>query len=164
MTLPPGGPTSGPPTSADGRFYWDGYRWIPVGSPVVAGPDPYLMAARKNPALHVLMSFFIPGLGTLAAGRTRRGATVMCLWAGGLVAYFTVFFVFFANAFHTVTPENLNDPNAIINNTSSTFNNVGTLFILVPIFILFEFAVWVFGMIDAHQSAQRWNAEHGIPY
>jgi hypothetical protein len=33
-------------------------------------------------------------------------------------------------------------------------------FLLVP--LLFAFGIWVWGMVDAYQGAQRWNRRHGI--
>jgi hypothetical protein len=35
-----------------------------------------------------------------------------------------------------------------------------TFFLLVP--LLIASVIWVWGMVDAYQGAQRWNHRHGI--
>jgi TM2 domain-containing membrane protein YozV len=88
--------------------------------------QPYGMApgqqavAPKNPAISLLISFFIPGLGSLINGNTQTGVIILALWVVGIVL---------------------------------TFFIIGFFVVL---------GAWIWGMIDAYQSAQRWNAQHGI--
>lgn len=137
-----------------GQGYWDGSRWTqvlpaapppgatrplpttPYDAPVAQGApyapypppaSPYgagyaapYAVAPKNPALMVLASFFLPGLGSMLNGDTRRGVLI-------LVGYL-----------------------------------VSCLLTLVLIGLVGVFGFWVWGMVDAYQGAQRWNARHGI--
>jgi len=79
-----------------------------------------MMIVPKNPALGVILSFFIPGLGSIVNGSVGRGVIIM-------VCYF-----------------------------------VAVLFILLLIGIPFAIGLWIWGMVDGYQSAQRWNQAHGI--
>lgn len=54
----------------------------------VYGPSSHMAVAPKNPAIALLASFFIPGLGTLMNGETGKGA-------GILVGYFVSFLLAF---------------------------------------------------------------------
>lgn len=135
-----------------GQGYWDGTRWTqtlpaapsptspvpttpydaptgpvpgaasypPPSSPYGAGyPAPYAVAP-KNPAVMVIASFFVPGLGSMLNGDTGRGILI-------LVGYVLSWVL--------------------------TIVLVGFIGLL---------AFWVWGMVDAYQGAQRWNARHGI--
>ncbi len=85
------------------------------------GQVPGQMAvAPKNPAISLLISFFVPGLGSLINGNTQTGVIILALWVVGIVL---------------------------------TFFIIGFFVVL---------GAWIWGMIDAYQSAQRWNAQHGI--
>ncbi|GAA1882229.1 hypothetical protein GCM10009814_10390 [Lapillicoccus jejuensis] len=68
----------------------------------------------------LLASFFLPGLGSMLNGDTRRGVLI-------LVSYL-----------------------------------LSCVLTLVVIGIVGVFGFWVWGMVDAYQGAQRWNARHGI--
>jgi TM2 domain-containing membrane protein YozV len=90
---------------------------------VPAGRYPYPMAthvAAKSPAVALLVSFFIPGVGSVMNGEVGKGI-------GILVGY--VFSLLLA---------------------------------LVFIGIIGVFGFWIWGMVDAYQGAQKWNARHGI--
>ena len=104
--------------------YWDGETWTahhaPLPAPYGHPPVGYHAVAPKNPAISLLASCFIPGLGTLLNGETGKGI-------GILVGYF-----------------------------------VAILFSMVLIGIPFVIALWVWGMVDGYQGAQKWNARHGI--
>jgi TM2 domain-containing membrane protein YozV len=104
--------------------YWDGETWTahhaPAVTPYGGPPAGYHTVAPKNPALMLLASFFIPGLGTLLNGETGKGI-------GILVGYF-----------------------------------VAILLSIVLIGIPFVIGFWIWGMVDAYQGAQKWNAAHGI--
>ena len=43
------------------------------------------MIAAKNPAVGVILSFFIPGLGTIVNGDTARGAIILGLYVFGWI-------------------------------------------------------------------------------
>src|SRR5579875_3452659 len=81
---------------------------------------PQAAVAPKNPAISLLLSFFIPGLGSMVNGRVNVGVIILVSYIVGLAL---------------------------------------TLFI-IGIFI--AFGVWIWGMIDAYQSAVAWNRAHGI--
>jgi len=140
--------------------------------------SPLLAAQRKSPGLHVLASFFIPGLGSILAGRAKRGGILLGLWAGFIVVYFVIFAVFIssaAGALHDLNTSNIfnNDFNSFNNNFNNNFSNAlnatgsvaatGVPFLLlIPILVIVELGLWIFGMIDAHSAATQWNREHGI--
>ena len=55
------------------------------------------ITSRRNPALSVILSFFIPGLGTMVSGDIRKGLIILGLYVLCLVlaVLASVFFVFF---------------------------------------------------------------------
>ncbi len=78
------------------------------------------MVAPKSPALSVLLSVFIPGLGSMINDRVGTGVTILILNLAGIV--------------------------------------LSLALIGIPLAI----ATWIWGLVDAYQSAQRWNQAHGI--
>ena len=78
------------------------------------------VVAPKNAALCVILSFFIPGLGSIVAGNTGTGVVILVLDA---VAWVLSIFL---------------------------------------IGIPFAIGIWIWGMVDAYKSAQKWNAAHGV--
>lgn len=90
--------------------YGQQYGMQPYGPPV----------ARKEPALSLLASFFLPGLGTILNGETGKGVGLL---VGSFFAAMSM---------------------AII---------IG--FVIYPI-------LWIWGMVDAYQGAQKFNARHGM--
>jgi TM2 domain-containing membrane protein YozV len=89
--------------------------WQQPGAPVaVAAVQP------KSPALCLLVSFFIPGVGSIIAGNTNTGVLILILY---IVSWVLTIFL------------------------------IGILGVI---------GFWVWGLIDAYQSAQKWNAAHGI--
>lgn len=117
------------PQGDGSQRYWSGTEWTDHHAPAPA-PSAVVPAgmyaggvgqvAPKNPALSLLGSFFIPGLGQLMNGDTTKGILM---------------FVGYALSF---------------------------LLMLVLIGFLTAPAIWIWGMIDAYQSAQRWNLQRGI--
>jgi TM2 domain-containing membrane protein YozV len=88
---------------------------------VVSTSQPGLMVvAPKNPAISLIVSFFIPGVGSMINGDSGIGVAILLLWLAGL--------------------------------------GLSVFLIGVPLAI----GAWIWGMIDAYQGAQRWNARHGI--
>lgn len=115
--------------------YWDGTQWASApsagpgyppgpsafpGGPIGTVPTPYGAVQPKNPAISLIVSFFLPGVGSMINGDTSRGVII-------LVSYI-----------------------------------VGLILTIVLIGFVIAFGVWIWGMVDAYQGAQRWNAAHGI--
>ena len=94
-----------------------GYGPPPYGyQPPCYGPP----VLPKNPALSVLVSVFVPGVGSMINGDVEKGV-------GILVGYV-----------------------------------ISAVFSVVLIGLPFLIGFWLWGVIDAYQGAQRWNARHGI--
>ena len=119
------------PTETNLLRYWNGAAWTSYtqqragnpGGPVYppgSYPQPVQAVAAKSPAVSVLVSLFIPGVGSIINGNVGTGIAILALW---LISFPLMFFV------------------------------VG--FVTVSV-------AFVWGLIDAYQSAQRWNARHGI--
>jgi TM2 domain-containing membrane protein YozV len=79
-----------------------------------------MVVAPKNPAVSLIVSFFIPGVGSMINGDIGTGVAILVLYIVGI--------------------------------------GLAVFLIGIPIMI----AAWIWGMIDAYQGAQRWNARHGI--
>ena len=83
--------------SPDGKWRWDGRQWMP--NPPVLPPGGYLVqpqpggmvVAPKNPAVSLIVSFFIPGVGSLMNGDVTTGVAILVLFVVGIVT--SVFFV-----------------------------------------------------------------------
>lgn len=100
-----------------------GFPPPPGYPPHVAGMPPghgYPVVAPKNPAVSLIISFFLPGVGSMVNGEAAKGVFILL---GYLFSYLLMFVL------------------------------IG--FLTAPIF-------WIWGMIDAYQGAQSWNARHGI--
>lgn len=90
------------------RRYWDGSQWTHATStpprtyaptpPLVTGqvvpysgesppytPPPAVPLARKEPAIALLVSFFIPGVGSMMNGDVGAGVGFLLLYGFGLV-------------------------------------------------------------------------------
>ena len=129
--IPPPAALPPPQVSPDGRFWWNGSTWVPFGGQVGATP----MIAPKQPIVHLLASIFIPGLGTILAGRKRRGALILC---GFFLSYLGTAALLFVGSF---------------------LFHAAWLFMLGWLVV---FSVWIFAIVDAYRSAQAWNRERGI--
>jgi TM2 domain-containing membrane protein YozV len=92
-------------------------QWEPLPQPGMAYQP---MVAPKSPALSVLLSVFIPGLGSMINDRVGTGVTILILNLAGIV--------------------------------------LSLALIGIPLAI----GTWIWGLVDAYQSAQRWNQAHGI--
>ncbi|MEO8745047.1 MAG: hypothetical protein ABI334_09470 [Candidatus Dormiibacterota bacterium] len=121
---PPQGPVQ---VSPDGRWRWDGRQWVPnapmavVGQGYMAPSAPGAMVvAPKNPAVSLIVSFFLPGVGSMINGDVGVGVAILVLY---LIGWALAIFL-----------------------------------IGIPLAI----GAWIWGMVDAYQGAQRWNARHGI--
>jgi hypothetical protein len=136
--------------SPDGRYWWNGYQWVPVVSP---------WAMRKNPAPYVIASLFLPGLGSLLLGRIRNGLALMGATIGCWVAWMI--------AFVTLIPS-LPAPTRCSSETCSGvyYAQVSfphSLFVVMTIFWPIGMAAWVLGIVDALRGTHAWNREHGLP-
>jgi TM2 domain-containing membrane protein YozV len=84
--------------SPDGRWRWDGRQWIPnlpmlpmtPGYAVPVGQRGAMMIAPKNPAVSLIVSFFIPGVGSMINGDVGTGIAILGLY---ILGWFTVFFL-----------------------------------------------------------------------
>lgn len=69
---------------------------VPLAQPPQVQQAPPSQVAQqvilpKNPALGVILSFFIPGLGSIVNGSTGRGVTILGLYLlGWLLAFFLI--------------------------------------------------------------------------
>jgi len=79
-----------------------------------------MTVAPKNPALSVLLSVFIPGLGSMVNDNAGVGVAILIL------------------------------------------NIIGWILAIVLIGIPIAIGTWIWGLVDAYRSAQRWNQAHGI--
>lgn len=84
------------------------------------GVVPAVQVAPKNPAIALLASFFVPGLGSLLNGDVAKA---IAIFVGYVISW-------------------------------------ALTLILIGFVGLFGF--WIWGMVDAYQGAQRWNARRGI--
>ena len=93
-------------------------EWAPLP---LYGHDMHAMTvAPKSPAVSVLLSIFIPGLGSMVNDNVSVGVAILVLNIIGWV--------------------------------------LAVFLIGVPLMI----GTWIWGLVDAYQSAQRWNRAHGI--
>jgi TM2 domain-containing membrane protein YozV len=114
--------------SPDGKWWWDGRQWLPnaptpQATPaymVATGQPGMMVVAPKNPAVSLIVSFFLPGVGSMINGDVGTGVAILLLY---IVGWATTIFL------------------------------VGFLLLI---------GAWIWGMVDAYQGAQRWNARHGI--
>jgi TM2 domain-containing membrane protein YozV len=93
-----------------------------VGADSAAGSaqTAQLQVVPKNPAVALIVSVFLPGVGSMISGQSAVGAAILAAYLLGWVL---------------------------------TLVLVG--FLIVPV-------AWVFGLVHAYQSAQRWNRDHGF--
>ena len=125
---------SGRQVSPDGLWVWNGTAWVanpaaPRAMQVQYSPMAYPTAggyvvAPKNPAVSLIVSFFLPGVGSMINGDVGIGVTILLLWLLAIGLDVTV---------------------------------IG-LILGVPLGI----AMFIWGLVDAYQGAQRWNKRHGI--
>ena len=79
--------------SPDGRWRWDGRQWVPntptvamtPGYAVPVGQPGAMMVAPKNPAVSLIVSFFIPGVGSMINGDVGTGIAILILYIVGWV-------------------------------------------------------------------------------
>jgi TM2 domain-containing membrane protein YozV len=83
--------------SEDGRWRWDGTQWVPntalapsAGGYVVAPPAGTIAIAPKNPAVSLLISFFLPGVGSMVNGDVGTGIAILILYIVGWALAFVL--------------------------------------------------------------------------
>ncbi len=94
--------------SPDGLWAWNGTAWIPnpkapsrlpavYSAPVPQSYTPMAYptaggyaVAPKSPAVSLIVSFFIPGVGSLVNGDTGIGITILLLWLVAIALDITV--------------------------------------------------------------------------
>ena len=90
-------PGEGPgQVSPDGLWRWDGQQWVPTaatqpvtpGYIVPAGQPGAMTVAPKNPAISLIVSFFIPGVGSMINGDTGTGVAILVLFVVGVFGSF----------------------------------------------------------------------------
>ncbi len=91
--------------------------WAPPGA---QSQQPQPAVGRKSPAVGVLLSFFVPGLGSMVSGNVGIGVTILIL------------------------------------------NIVGWVLVIALIGIPIALGSWIWGMVDAYLSAQKWNKVHDL--
>jgi TM2 domain-containing membrane protein YozV len=94
------------------------HEWAPL--PLYEQEMYTMTVAPKSPAASVLLSLFIPGLGSMVNGNVGVGVAILIL------------------------------------------NIVGWILAIALIGIPLAIGTWIWGLVDAYQSAQRWNRAHGI--
>jgi TM2 domain-containing membrane protein YozV len=113
--------SSRPPAARYDQWHAPGQQaqeWTPL--PIQDYVMQPVMVAPKSPAGSVLLSIFIPGLGSMVNDNAGVGVTILIL------------------------------------------NIIGWVLAIVLIGIPLALGSWIWGLVDAYQSAQRWNRAHGI--
>jgi TM2 domain-containing membrane protein YozV len=93
-------------------------QWAPL--PLYEPEMHRTTVAPKSPAVSVLLSIFIPGLGSIVNENAGTGVAILVL------------------------------------------NIIGWILAIVLIGIPLAIGTWIWGLVDAYKSAQRWNRAHGI--
>lgn len=73
------------PSGGGGQRYWDGAQWTDhvTGPQVQAAQPTQYVVTPKNPAVSLLISFFIPGVGSMMNGDVGIGIAIL---AGAVVS------------------------------------------------------------------------------
>lgn len=93
-------------------------EWAPL--PLYGHEMHAMTVAPKSPAVSVLLSIFIPGLGSMVNDNVGVGVAILVL------------------------------------------NIIGWILAILLIGVPLVIGAWIWGLVDAYQSAQRWNRAHGI--
>jgi len=116
-----GAPQYGQPPYGTPQYGQPSHGAAPPGYPPAAYGQPgQQVVAPRSGALGLIISFFLPGVGSMVNGSVGLGVAIL---VGYVISWFF------------------------------TFVLIGLPFLI---------AFWVWGLVDGYQSAQRWNAAHGI--
>jgi TM2 domain-containing membrane protein YozV len=84
--------------SEDGRWRWDGRQWVPntalvpaAGGYIAVPPQGTVAIAPKSPGIGLLVSFFLPGVGSMINGNGGIGALILILYfVGWALSFFLI--------------------------------------------------------------------------
>lgn len=107
------------------------------------GPSP---APRKEPFFSLLASFFIPGLGTILNGQTRKGVLFMATFYVGPIVIFVVTELFFSFLFQL----------------DLLGLRLYVFYARIFAIILLALGTWFWGLLDAYRGAEAHNARNGL--
>lgn len=140
---------SPPLYSPDGRFIWDGQRWVPIAS---AGTT---SGARRSVVLAFFASFILVGLGTMFAGKAWKGAVLFVLGNGTLIS----------GGLLALSLAHACSLSAIAGQPPTCSNGYPGQTVALTTVILGSTGVllYLFGLFDAVASAREWNRDHGWP-
>lgn len=147
-----------PVYSPDGRFIWDGQRWVPIAvQPMQHGPpmgsvQPMTTGPRRSALLHFFASFIIIGLGTMFAGKVAKGLVLFVLGNGAAVATL-VLSLSLSHACRVASGEAV---------CSAGYQGPSVALWIAGL-ALTCFLLWIYGLFDAVASTREWNREHGWP-
>ncbi len=117
-------------------------------APQVLPPNPYVMPQRKEAWIAVLLSFFVPGLGQIYAGKVSRGVGFLLLFFVGPIASFFLLFI------------------PLLGFMASPTSMFGMIFMLLTVGSLVYVGLYVWCLIDAYQQVEKYNQflmQHGRP-
>ncbi len=141
-----------PVTTPDPGAHNNGEQAVrPFAQPIAVCP--------RDPAVHLLVSMFLPGVGTMMTGAEGRGAALLVGYLGSwLVSLAAVAYV--ATTFASVVLAGHVDtwlvPLVLVRHLVT---GVPAPTLIGPPCVL---AFWVTAMIDAYTDARAWNRRHGI--
>jgi hypothetical protein len=139
---------------------WTGFAWMPLKEPYQPG-RPILILAQKSAALHVLFSYLVPGLGTMLAGRKRRGALIVVAAYGVAIVTAVLFFTTSIGPFSACVHALQNGARLCTSGHAAVISpGLPTLFDLGWVVTS---GIWIFGMVDGYRTAKAWNRSHGFP-
>ena len=86
-----------PPPSNVGQVSGDGREMRHAPSPAMVPAQPGAMVvAPKNPAVSLIVSFFLPGVGSMINGDTNRGILILALYLVSALAIIVLIGIPFA--------------------------------------------------------------------
>lgn len=133
--------------SPDGRFLWDGFRWVPLAEGRAGTTEP-----RRSAVLHFFASFILIGLGTVFAGRLVKGFVLFVLGNGSLIAA-TILTMSLIQACSLTTGGASCPSGYPARGVVLAVGSLGLTGVLL----------WIYGLFDAVASTRDWNREHGWP-
>src|ERR1700687_1002272 len=129
---PDPGAQAGMQLSPDGRWEWNGSAWVPNPSAATRTPVPYSTPA---PTQYAPLAYPAAG-GYVVAPKSPAVSLIVSLFLPGFGLTILLLWLLASGLDVTVL----------------------ALIVGVPLGL----GMWIWGMIDAYQGAQRWNRRHGI--
>ncbi|MFX1255834.1 MAG: zinc-ribbon domain-containing protein [Promethearchaeota archaeon] len=115
------------------QYQTPSYQQVPTTKPI----------PKKNPGEAVLISFFLPGIGTIYADRSSKGAIIFCVFFVMLFLTISFWFSGIDILYSSVTPTQILD--LVINYLAFLFS------------LFFTIIIWLFGMYDAYSTTKQYN-------